>query len=137
MAGGYVGYYYNYTAWNIIDYRYIPKGYGLFKILHDFFTSIEWWKFEPRREYMRNDRTLCLERGQDEFVMYTRAGGSAELPDGIMPDGFTADWLNTFTGEHVPASGVRTSQHNFTQERWVFKSPFADVPALLHIQRKM
>jgi len=133
MAGAYIGYYYNYTAWNIIDYSHIPPGYRLFKILHDFFTSIEWWRFEPRRDYVRNDGTLCLARGNEEYVLYTRAAGSADLPDDLMPGDFTATWLNTFTGDRRPAVGERSTFSHFSQERWVFKNPF-NVPAALHIR---
>jgi hypothetical protein len=134
MGGAYIGYYYNYTAWNIIDYSHIPPGYKLFKILADFFTSIDWWAFEPRPDYVRNDRILCLARGTAEYVMYTRPGGSADLPDDLLGEHPTGVWMNTFTGETIPAQGKRTSASHFSQERWVFESPFKDVPGVLHIR---
>ena len=135
MAGAYVAYYYNYTAWNIIDYSYTPPGYQLFKILHDFFTSVEWWRFEPRRDYVRNDGTLCMARGNEEYILYVRAGGAADLPDDLLGLHLTATWMNTFTGENVPAVGERTADSHFSQQRWVFTSPFKNTPAILHIKR--
>lgn len=134
MAGAYIGYYYNYTAWNIIDWSHIPPGYKLFRILHDFFTSLRWWEFAPRRDLVRNDRTLCLTRGDEEFVLYCGAGRAAELPIEVMPRQFTAAWLNTFSGKTSKAEGELTSESHFSEKRWVFKNPF-DVPAALHVVR--
>lgn len=134
MAGAYPAYYYNYTAWNIIDYSWTPPGYKLFGILNSFFTSIKWWEFEPRRDYVRNDRVLCLARGVEEFVLYAPAGGQADLPDDVLSGRFSAVWMSTFTGEQVTARGERTSASHFSLERWVFTNPF-DQPAVLHITR--
>ena len=50
MAGAYPAYYYNHTAWDVVDYSYTPPGYGYMRILRDFFTSIPWWKMEPHPE---------------------------------------------------------------------------------------
>lgn len=133
MAGAYIGYYYNYTAWNIIDYSHIPPGYKLFKILHDVFTSVKWWEFVPRRDLVRNDRTLCMARGDNEFLLYTRAGGNADLPDCVLKGNVKGVWTNAYTGESTPAVGQRTSLSHFSQERWVFASPYTDAPAVLHI----
>jgi hypothetical protein len=135
MAGAYPAYYYNYTAWNIIDYSWTPPGYKLFGILHDFFTAIRWWEFAPRRDYVRNDRVLCLARGRAEFVLYVQAGASADLPDDVLSGRFDAVWMNTFTGERAEAAGTRTALSHFSQDRWVFRNPF-DRPAILHITRR-
>lgn len=71
MAGGYIVYYYNFTAWDIIDYSHTPKGYEYFKILYDFFTSVEWWKLEPHPEFC-SQKVRCLAHPGKEYIFYRR-----------------------------------------------------------------
>lgn len=105
MAGGYPAYYYTYTAWDVIDYRYEPPGCRYFKILYDFFTSIEWWKFDPSLEMAQPNSALCLTKGEEELVVFPgirdreRAGIFMTGPlEYAAYEGF---WMDIFSGERV------------------------------------
>ncbi len=129
MAGGYPGYYYDYTAWDIIDFSVIPKGYSYFKILYDFFTSIEWWKLEPHPEVCCWHGRCLADIGR-EYVFYIDAYKNALFNMSFLDKPYTAQWINTYTGErvagelcpHISSSDLRTSQ-----------CPFKDAPGILHI----
>jgi hypothetical protein len=71
MAGAYPAYYYTYTAWDVIDYSYVPPGYGYFKILYDFFTSLEWWNLQPCPEFCKG-AARCLALPGKEYLFYIK-----------------------------------------------------------------
>ena len=130
-AGAYPAYYYTYTAWDVIDQSFIPPGYRYFQILHDFFTSIEWWRFEPYRAFQRRFGRGLRIPGR-EWVIYctVRAASPAhiEIPEGVA---FKATWMNIYTGEKVEATdGIAHREGS----RHALRSPFADeIPRILHI----
>ena len=105
MDGAYPAYYYTHTARDVIDFRYDPPGCTYFEILYGFFTSLEWWKFEPTLEFSQPNSALCLARGNEEVVIYpglrdrkrTDIFLTAPL-DFTQYEGF---WMDIFSGERV------------------------------------
>lgn len=106
LAGAYPAYYYTYTAWNVIDFRYEPPGMKYFEIMYDFITSLEWWKFKPSLEEVLPNTALAMARDEDELVIFS---GIKDRPrnsifvtttwDLSLYEGF---WMNIFTGEKKP-----------------------------------
>ena len=133
MAGGYLCYYYDGTAFDVIEDLALPIGYGYMKILSDFFTSIEWYAMEPHPEYSCYT-AYCLADTGWEYIFYTSPKQKLLVNLLIPPDrNVRAIWVDTRKG----------SRENGTESRWwgeaaspglrMFVSPF-DVPALLHLK---
>ncbi len=106
MTGAYPAYYYTYTAWDVIDYSYIPPGYSYFKILYDLFTSLDWWNLEPRPEYCKGP-ARCLAVPGKEYLFYIkdptdrRVNVTVPLEQLSRYKGF---FLNIYTGARTEAN---------------------------------
>ncbi|MBN1672628.1 MAG: DUF4038 domain-containing protein [Kiritimatiellae bacterium] len=134
MAGGYPAYYYTYTAWDVIDYGRIPPGYAYFRILHDFFSSIDWRVLEPSPDVSRRDARCLADRGR-QYVLYWREKPWAchlVLPPGI----YDVTWLNTHTGEKLSEHLPGSANIKVLPGRLQFKNVFGETPTLLHLQRR-
>lgn len=132
MAGGYPGYYYTYTAWDVIDYSYIPKGYAYLKILYDIFTSVNWWEFEPHPEVCCW-HGKCLARLEKEYLAYFEANETCVLNLWTKNTKFKTIWINAFTGEKLDENLVKPKVHPDSPQLYIFRSPFDNAPGILHI----
>lgn len=131
MAGGYPAYYYDYTAFDVIDFRLTPKGYGYFKILHDFFTSVDWWRLDPHPEIIIWHGRCLADIGK-EYIFYIdgeRIGVNINMED----EDFNAYWLNTFTGERFDLNNELWTKHHLSPTFYIFSCPFQDAPGILHL----
>src|SRR5207248_11527354 len=50
LCGAYPGYYYAYTAWDVLRPEDEPPGYELHRRLVEFMRASEWWRLEPHPE---------------------------------------------------------------------------------------
>ncbi len=141
MAGGYITYYYTYTGWDIIDYSSIPKGYGYFKILYEFFTSVKWYAFTPYPD-CNCAGCRCLARVGHEYIFFidkvTNFGRRINLKQVLDEMGdrqYKMVWINIYTGERVETDikHVATNSDDYMKELAILNVPFGETPALLYI----
>jgi hypothetical protein len=116
FGGGYPGYYYLYTAWDVVRPDDLPPGYALHKRLVGFMRETEWWLLEPRPEVVDRNHGRCLARalpgggpGGWEYLIYNNGTptprGEGQRLTVNFPNAaygrttFDADWLHPLTGE--------------------------------------
>jgi hypothetical protein len=92
------------------DTMVMLKGYAH---MVEFFTSFEWWKTEPRDEFV-DKGAYCLAQPGEIYAVYVPNGGQVTVK--LAPGNYTAKWFNAFTGETIPLPAVRGP---------VWKSPVA------------
>ena len=135
MAGGYPAYYYTYTAWDVIYTDHRPPGYRYWKILHDFMTSLAWWELDPVPSNRVHGKSPALYRGDEELVLYVRAGANVRIDRRFWTDSWTATALNTLTGERreIGPKDLDRGRHDAGVPLLV--NPYADAPAAVHVRR--
>lgn len=111
FGGGYPGYYYLYTAWDVIHPDDEPPGYALHKRLVDFMRETAWWELEPHPEIVERSAGRCLAKPGREYLVFCRADYGPRrhfdepqralvfFPGVHTP--LNADWLNPLTGERA------------------------------------
>jgi hypothetical protein len=112
LGGGYPGYYYLYTAWDVIRPDDLPPGYALHKRLVDFMRETAWWELEPHPEVVERSAARCLANPGREYLVFNRGeqGPKRHFDEStratVTLPGATAgtarcDWLQPLTGERV------------------------------------
>ena len=111
FGGGYPGYYYLYTAWDVVRPDDLPPGYALHKRLVDFMTETDWWELEPHPEVVERSAARCLAKPGQEYLIFNRAehGPKRHFDEAtramVMLPGvrgaLSAEWLQPLTGERV------------------------------------
>jgi hypothetical protein len=101
MAGGYIAYYYTYTAWDIIRPEDEPVGYDYFKKLYDFFTSTGYWKMNPADELVSEG--YCLANPGKEYIVFLNQAKAFTLKLEGNGKSLKGEWYHPFTGEKVDA----------------------------------
>jgi hypothetical protein len=110
FGGGYPGYYYLYTAWDVVRPDDLPPGYALHKRLVDFMTEGAWWELEPHAEVVERSAARCLAAPGREYLIFNRGehGPKRHFDEAtravVTLPGHTAgtahcDWLNPLSGE--------------------------------------
>lgn len=134
MSGSYVAYYYTWTAWDVIDLSYLPPGYAYHKILFNFFSSIEWWRFEPYRAFQREHGRGMRIPGE-QYVIY----GTYKEPQNHAyieferPEEAISTWINVYTGE---MESSREGLIHLDGARYKMRSPFPDgIPWVCYIRQ--
>jgi hypothetical protein len=106
-GGGYPGYYYAYTAWDVLRPEDEPPGYALHQRLADFMREGEWWALAPYPGIAPSNTARgarCLANPGAEYLVFCEAGGNATvtLPGaGERAQGMRCDWLQPLTGERA------------------------------------
>ncbi|HWG84518.1 MAG TPA: DUF5060 domain-containing protein [Deinococcales bacterium] len=103
-AGGYPGYYYARTAWDVLRPQDDPPGYQLFGRIARFVRSTSFWRLEPHDE-LASGAYLLADPGREYLVyptgsqpaLLTVSGAAAPLP---------VRWLNVSTGGEAPGPAV-------------------------------
>jgi len=115
-AGGYLAYYYNDTAWDVITFDE-PEGYDCFAHLQACMRELPFWEMEPRNDLVAGVDEAgaghCLAApGRSYLVFLERARhvtltieGAAELP---------VRWLNPMTGGWTQPTGAAPGPQRFT-----------------------
>ena len=101
------GYYYAYTAWDVLRPEDEPPGYALHQRLADFMREGEWWTLAPYPGIAPSNTARgarCLANPGAEYLVFCEAGGNATvtLPGaGERAQGMRCDWLQPLTGERA------------------------------------
>ncbi|HEX2033188.1 MAG TPA: DUF5060 domain-containing protein [Chloroflexota bacterium] len=134
MGGAYPGYYYLYTAWDVVRPDDLPPGYALHQRLVAFMKETEWWLLEPHPEIVDRNSGRCLARplgaGLEYLIHHNGAPGprgegqrlTVNFPN--LPTGHAvmdADWLHPLTGERTRTQLEVTRR---TQLRPPFEGPY-------------
>jgi hypothetical protein len=102
-GGGYPGYYYLYTAWDVVRPDDLPPGYALHRRLVDFMRETDWWALEPQPEIVERSSARCLAAPGREYLIVSTA--EQERPVATFPGlvgsaaTLRADWLQPLTDE--------------------------------------
>jgi len=132
MAGAYPAYYHTYTAWDVIEWDLTPPGYRYFKILHDFFTSIEWWRFRPGEEYSIGSGGCVLAIPSREYVVFGEVVAlNLEHLNGL---GFSSACIDIFTGDVLTGGDAEPTTGSVNPALHIFRSPFPGQPGLWHLK---
>jgi hypothetical protein len=67
----------------------------------DFFTSFEWWKTNPRDDFVDNGNYCLAEPGR-VYAIYLPRGGKVMVH--LEPGNYAAEWFNATSGQHIPIS---------------------------------
>ncbi len=127
LAGGSTCYYYTFTGWDVIRPDDVPPGYEIFKTIHEFFTSLDWWNYlpEPNFHLWSSTRTSKhIETG--EYITVTNGIGQILINYDSERVKFAGSWLNPFTGEkkELTEGDIKKSVDNPRQT--VLVSPFEE-----------
>ena len=127
MAGGYTGYYYTYTAWDVIRPLDVPKGYGYMKNFGTFWRATAYWKLQPSNQLASSGR--CLANPGNEYVVYHNkaAAFTVEIAGAAAP--LTARWFNPFTNESSAAGTFGNGRASLTPP-----VGWGDAPLVLHLK---
>jgi hypothetical protein len=101
LAGGYTGYYYTYTAWDVIRPLDQPKGYSYMKHFGAFWRATRYWRLQPTEKLV--SAGWCLADPGKEYVVYQNqpAPFTMEITGAAAP--LTGSWFHPFTGQSTPA----------------------------------
>ncbi|MDZ4798909.1 MAG: DUF5060 domain-containing protein [Bryobacteraceae bacterium] len=135
MAGGYLAYYYNNTAWDIVKPDPEPPGHARWQILKQTMESLPYWRMDPVPSLAAGG--TCLAEPAATWICYLE-GSKTRLRENALHLNLTslsapasAEWINTWTGDRLPAgeasSGIKTFE---------YPASFDKAPAVLVIRRK-
>ena len=134
MAGGYIAYYYNNTAWDIVKPDPEPPGYARFQILKQVFESVPYWRMDPQPGMVvggtclsdRSHTMLCLAEGKQPREKERALTLNLTPFDGPL----NAEWINAWSGERKPAGKTSTPVARFD-----YPADFQGAPAILLLRR--
>ncbi len=129
MAGGYTGYYYTYTAWDVIRPLDVAKGYGYMQNFGAFWRATTYWKLQPSNALASSGR--CLADPGREYVVYQNKPAAFTLEIANAPAPLRAQWFNPFTGKSTAAGSFGNGTARLTPP-----AAWADAPVVLHLKSK-
>ena len=129
MAGGYTGYYYTYTAWDVIRPFDEPKGYTYMKHFGDFWRATEYWKLEPSDKLVGSG--YCLAQPGSEYVVFQKAALPFSLTIAGVKSPLRGEWFDPFTGKRTPAGDFSNGPANVTPP-----ANWGATPLVLHLKVK-
>ncbi|MBK7931738.1 MAG: DUF4038 domain-containing protein [Bryobacterales bacterium] len=134
FAGGYIAYYYNNTAWDIVKPDPEPPGMARFQILKQLFESVPYWRINPAPALAVGGKCLsdeattmmCLAEGEqarakDRHLTLNLRGFAGVLE---------AEWVNTWTGERKSMGRIEAGVATID-----YPAEFAGAPAILVLRR--
>ena len=128
MAGGYVAYYYTYTAWDVVRPLDIPPGYAYFKHFGDFWRATRYWLLQPADRLV--SAGWCLADPGREYVTFQDAPTAFTLEIAKAAAPLQAEWFNPQTGRRMPAGSFRDGVARFTPP-----PDWGNAPVVLHLAR--
>lgn len=127
MAGGYVTYYYTYTAWDIIRPADTPPGYTYFRHFGDFFRGTQYWRLKAADHLVSPG--YCLAEPGREYVVYQPKPQPFTLKLPEAATSLRAYWFDPYTGRKTPAVAILSAGATITPPAdWP-----ADRPLILHL----
>ena len=127
MAGGYIAYYYTYTAWEVIRPLDIPPGYACFKHFGNFWRATEHWKLKPSDKLVNNG--WCLAQPGREYVVFQNQPQSFTLDIADVKSPLKAEWFNPHTGKRSDAGSFSNGTASVTPP-----TDWGNVPLVLHLK---
>ena len=134
MAGGYLAYYYNNTAWDIVKPDPEPPGHARWQILKETFEKLPYWRMDPVPALAVG--TTCLAETASNWLCYVEPTDIRNRPRRIhlnlsgLPGQFNAQWVNTWTGATQPGGSVDPRVVDL-----IYPKEFSGAPALLILTR--
>ncbi|MGA0029766.1 MAG: DUF5060 domain-containing protein [Opitutales bacterium] len=129
MAGGYVAYYYTYTAWDVVRPLDLPPGYALMKHFGDFWRATEYWTLEPSSNLVSVG--YCLAKPGSEYVVFQKRPVPFTLEIAGAKAAWKADWIDTRTGKRVAADPIENGT-----ARLAPPADWGDSPLVLHVKAR-
>jgi hypothetical protein len=127
LAGGYIAYYYTYTAWDIIRPDDSPPGYRYFRQLREFFDSTGYWRMEPSDGLVSEG--FCLsEPGREYIVLQNKPARFTLRLEGLAAPA-KAEWFHPFTGQRRSAGTLGNGVRQLTPP-----DDWGEVPIVVHIR---
>ncbi|MBC8164711.1 MAG: DUF4038 domain-containing protein [Bryobacteraceae bacterium] len=135
MAGGYLAYYYNNTAWDIVKPDPEPPGHSRWQILKQTMESLPYWRMDPVPSLAAGG--TCLAEPAATWICYVE-GSNTRRKENTLTLNLTslsgpakAEWINTWSGDRATAGEVSNGIKVFQ-----YPEAFDKAPAILLIQRK-
>ena len=126
LAGGYVSYYYTYTAWDVIRPDDTPPGYAYFRHLREFFDTIGYWLMNPADDLVSEG--FCLANPGREYIVFLNRPTAFTLKLEGLRKKVKAEWFQPFTGKRNSAGELGDGVQQLTPpENW------GDAPVVLHV----
>ncbi len=125
MAGGYIAYYYTYTAWDVIRPLDVPPGYAMMKHFGDFWRATEYWTLEPSDKLV--SAGYCLTNPGREYVVFEKSAAPFTLEIAGAKSPLTAEWFNPFTGKRTAAGTLNNGTAKLTPP-----ADWDNAPLVLH-----
>jgi hypothetical protein len=129
MAGGYAGYYYTYTAWDVIRPLDEPKGYTYMKHFGDFWRATDYWLLKPADKQVSTG--WCLANHGKEYVAYQGKPTPFNLEISSADRNLTGQWYNLFTGKRTQAGSFGNGQASLMPP-----ADWGDAPVVLHLKAR-
>lgn len=126
MAGGYVAYYYTYTAWDVVRPLDVPPGYAMMKYFGDFWRATEYWKLEPSDKLVSTG--YCLANPGREYVVFQKQPAPFTLEIAGSESPLNAAWFNPRTGARTPAFPLNNGTASLTPP-----SDWGNAPLVFHV----
>jgi hypothetical protein len=104
LCGAYPGYYYTYTAWDVIRPEDEPPGYALHQTLSEFMRRCAWWRLDPHPEMVTGEAAWCLAHPGEEYIVGSAGRDNARtVLIGATAPGqrFACTWLQPLTGQRA------------------------------------
>jgi hypothetical protein len=127
MAGGYVAYYYTYTAWDVVRPLDVPPGYAYFKHFGDFWRATEYWKLEPSDKLVSSG--WCLAQPGREYVVFQHQAQPFTVKITGAKSPLKAEWFNPHTGRRTDAGSVANGAASLTPP-----PDWGAAPLVLHLK---
>lgn len=126
LSGASTCYYYTFASWDVIRPDDTPPGYAGFARLHDFFTSVEWWKYVPRPDLCLWTPGVCMadEESGNLLLKSNHHGRFLMGIDSAFHD-FSGIWMNIFTGEQASLTPEHIIPCEVAEKLTILASPFA------------
>jgi len=129
MAGGYTGYYYTYTAWDVIRPLDEPKGYTYMKHFGDFWRATDYWLLQPADKLV--SAGWCLANPGKEYVVCQNTATPFTLEIAAAAAPLTAKWFDPFTGKFTDAGSFNNGTASLTPP-----AGWGEAPLVLHLKTK-
>lgn len=127
MAGGYIAYYYTYTAWDVIHPLDVPPGYAYFKHFGDFFRATHYWRLQAADALVSEG--WCLADAGREYVVFLKEAKPFKLEIKGAAKPLRAAWFNPHTGKFTEASPLNNGQPELMPP-----ANWGDAPLVLYVR---
>jgi hypothetical protein len=123
MAGGYIAYYYTYTAWDVVRPLDTPPGYAMHKHLRDFFEGTGYWRMKPADALVNEG--YCLANPGKEYVAYQKAAKPFTLEVKGASGPLKVRWYSPLSGESADGGTVGNGPASLTPPKAWENAPLA------------